>query len=115
VEAEETVALPSLPPPESGPERTGEEAGGPKDEARAIIDSTVDMLSDYQEAHPEEALDVSDVMEKLDVARQHLKTGEDALALKFAKKAREAAEGIVAAKAPAAPRKVVVKKKTVNR
>jgi hypothetical protein len=104
-----------LPPPESGSEGPDEEAGGPGDEARALIDSTVDMLSDYQEAHPEEALDVSDVMEKLDLARQYLKTGEDAKAQKFARKAQEAAEGMVAAGAPAAPKKVVVKRKAVNR
>jgi hypothetical protein len=105
----EGVALPTLPPPESG---TGEEAGGPGDEARAIIDSTVDMLSDYQEAHPEEALDVSDVMEKLDVARQYLKNGEDAKAQKFARKAQEAAGNIIV---PPPPKRVVVKKKTVSR
>jgi len=115
LEDEDTVALPPLPPPESGSEEPGEEAGGPGDEASDLIDSTVDILSDYQEAHPEEALDVSDVMEKLDLARQYLKTGEDAKARKFARKAQEAAEGMVAAEAPAAPKKVVVKRKAVNR
>jgi hypothetical protein len=105
VPEDEGIALPSLPPPEMPAQEPG-------DEAKAIIDATVERLSDYQEAHPEEAIDVADVVEKLDIARQYLKTGEDAKALKFARRAESEAYEMLA---PAAPRKVVVKKRTVNR
>ena len=107
----EGTALPSVPPPETGSKGSG-------DEARAVIRSTVDDLADYQEAHPEEALDFSPVMEKLDIAREMLGSGEDDDALDFARDAQAAANTIMAPKAqgaPSAPKKVVVKKKTVNR
>ena len=102
--SDEGMDLPSLPPPEP--------ALGPGDEANAIIDTTVERLSDHQEAHPEEALDVSEATENLDIARQYLKTGESAKALKFARRAKEAADIMIG---PPLPKKVVVKKKTVNR
>jgi hypothetical protein len=102
----EGVALPAVPPAEAG-------SGG--EDVQRIIDSTLDKLADYQEAHPEEVLDVAPVMEKLDIARDMMKSGENDDALDFAIEAETEADKMTAPKAPLAPRKVVVKKKTVNR
>jgi hypothetical protein len=68
----------------------------------------VDRLADHQEAHPEEALDLAPVMEKLGIARDLLKSGEYDDALDFAKEAALAVEKMLA---PVAPRKPAVKKK----
>jgi hypothetical protein len=68
----------------------------------------VDRLADYQEAHPEEVLDVAPVMEKLDIARDMLKSGDHDDALDFANEARAEADKMTA---PKAPKKVAVKKK----
>jgi hypothetical protein len=95
----EGVALPPVPPAEAG-------AGG--EEARRVIDATVDRLADYQEAHPEEVLDVAPVMEKLDIARDMLRSGEYGDALDFAREAGAEADKLTA---PPAPKKVAVKKK----
>ena len=105
----EDVALPPVPPAE---------AGG--DEARALINSTLDRLAEYQEAHPDEVVDMAPVMEKVDIAREMLGTGANDDALDFAKEASLEAENIMAPKAqeappaqtaPSAPKKVTVKKK----
>jgi hypothetical protein len=97
----EGIALPPVPPAEAGPQASGEEA-------ERIIDSAVDKLANYQEAHPEEAVDVAPVMEKLDIARGFLKSGEYDDALDFARDAEAAVDKMTA---PAAPKKVAVKKK----
>jgi hypothetical protein len=101
VPEDETAALPPVPPAEAGPKGSGEEA-------QKVIDSTVDKLADYQEAHPDEAVDVAPVMEKLDIARDMLKSGEYDDALDFAREAEAAVDRITV---PAAPKKVAVKKK----
>jgi hypothetical protein len=98
---EEPVALPPVPPAEASLQ-------GQDEEARKIIDTTVERLADYQEAHPEEALDVGPVMEKLDIAREFLKSGEYDDALDFA---REAEAAVLAMTAPRAPKRVAIKKK----
>jgi hypothetical protein len=101
----EDVALPIVPPAEAG-------MGG--EEAQAIIDSTLDKMADYQEAHPEEVLDVAPVMEKLDIARDMLRSGSNDDALDFAMEASAEADAIMAPKAPPAPappKKVAIKKK----
>jgi hypothetical protein len=116
----EGIALLSVPPAEAGPKGPGEEgAAGSEDagaaggeEARRVIGSTVDKLADYQEAHPEVALDFTSVMEKLDIARDMLGTGENVDALDFAKDAEAEANRMMA---PAAPKKVVVKKRMAIR
>jgi len=105
----EGIALPSVPPAEAGAgdEKTGAEG----EEARNVIDSTVDKLADYQEAHPEDALDFTPVMEKLDIARDMLKSGENDDALDFAREAEAAADKMTAKEAPAAPKRTPVKRK----
>jgi hypothetical protein len=99
----DTVALRPVPPAEDGPE-------GPGEEARAVIDSTVDILAGYQDVHPEEALDVAPVMEKLNIAREMLKSGEYDDALDFARAAEAAVNKMTA---PAARRRVAVRKKAL--
>jgi len=99
----EDVALAPVPPPEAGED--GEQA-------RALIDSTVDRLAKHQEEHPEEALDVAPVMEKLDMARQMLRSGENDDALDFAKDAAAVVDMMLA---PVATAKVAIKKKKVGR
>jgi hypothetical protein len=97
----ETVALPPVPPAETALKEPG-------DEAKRLIDSALDRLADYQEAHPDEALDVEPVMEKLDIARGFLKSKNDDDALDFARKADAEVNRLTHAKAPA---HVSVKKK----
>jgi hypothetical protein len=99
----EDVALPPVPPAEAGPKGSGEEA-------QKVIDSTVEKLADYQEAHPEESIDVAPVMEKLDIARDFLKSGENDDALDFANEAKAAVDKMTA---PTKPKRVAVKKKKV--
>jgi hypothetical protein len=100
---EETTALPTVPPPEaSGPEPEAQ------NEANRIMGSAVEHLADYQEAHPEEALDVEPAMEKLDIARGFLKSGEYDDALAFAMEADAAVNNLTHA---ASPSRVAVKKK----
>jgi hypothetical protein len=76
-------------------------------------------LADYQEAHPDEVVDVAPVMEKIELAREMLGTGAGDDALDFAKQASSDAERIMAPQAqgapaaPLAPRKVAVKRKNV--
>jgi hypothetical protein len=88
----------SVPPPAAAPQGPapvlptpatpqGPDAGA---EARKIMDSTVDRMSDYQDAHPEEALDMSPVMENLDLARELLKSGDGKKALSYARMAETA-------------------------
>jgi hypothetical protein len=99
----------------AGPEASAE-ARGPQ--ARALIDSTVDRLADHQEANPEQVLDLSPVMEKLDMAREMLRTGEPGDALDFARQAKSEAARLLATPAPMAPlapSKVAVKRKRVHR
>jgi hypothetical protein len=108
----EGIALPAVPPAEAGPKGPGEEGAAGGEEAQKMIDSTLDKLADYQEAHPEEALDVAPVMEKLDIARDMLRSGSNDDALDFAREAKAAVDGMTA---PRAPRKVVVKKKQASR
>jgi hypothetical protein len=95
----EAVALTPVPPAE---------AGSQGEDAQRIIDSTLDKLADYQEAHPEEALDVAPVMEKLGIARDMLKSGSNDDALDFAREADAEANRLTHATAPA---HAVVKKK----
>jgi hypothetical protein len=99
----DTVALPPVPPAEAAAQDHGSD-----EDARMIIDSAVDRLSDYQEAHPEEALDVGPVMEKLDIARGFLESGEYEDALAFA---MEADATVSKMTQPHAPKRVAVKKK----
>jgi hypothetical protein len=103
------VALAPVPPAETG---AGGEEGAAADEARRKIAATMDRLADYQEAHPDEVVDMSPVMEKIDIAREMLGTGAGDDALDFAKEAGAEADKIMAPKAPAppAPRKVVKKR-----
>jgi hypothetical protein len=104
-EASAEARVPSVPTAEAG-------SGG--EDVQRIINSTLDKLADYQEAHPEEALDVAPVMEKLDIARDMLRSGEYDDALDFAMEASVAVDMIVAPKAPLAPappKKVAIKKK----
>jgi hypothetical protein len=102
----EGVALPPVPPAEAGSE--GEDV-------QRTIDSTVDKLADYQEAHPEEVLDVAPIMEKLDIARDMLRSGSSDDALDFAIEAGTEADRMIAPREPVAPKKVVVKKKVAVR
>ena len=76
-----------------------------------MIESTVNKLADYQEAHPEEVLDVAPVMEKLDIARDMMKSGEHDDALTFAKEAEAEADKLTA---PKGPKRVAVKKKVLG-
>ena len=76
-----------------------------------MIESTVNKLSDYQEAHPEEALDVAPVMEKLAMAREMLKSGADDDALDFARAAEAEVKKLTDGPAPARP-SVKKKRKT---
>jgi hypothetical protein len=108
-EASAEARIPSL------PEVPPAEAGSEGEDVQKRIDSTLDKLADYQEAHPEEALDVAPVMEKLDIARDMMRSGSNDDALDFAIEAGAAVDKMTAPKAPAAPKKVVVKKKAVNR
>jgi hypothetical protein len=112
VPEDEGMALPLVPPAEAGAGDEGTHAES--EEARRVIDSTLDRLAGYQEAHPEEAIDVAPVMEKIDIAREMLGTGANDDALDFARDASVEAERILAQNAPmapAAPKKAVVKKK----
>jgi hypothetical protein len=100
---EETVALPPVPPAEAA----GHEEGAGED-AKKIIDAAVDRLADFQEAHPEESLDVAPVMESIDTARGFLNSGEYDDALAFAMEVDAAVNRMTR---PAAPKRVAVKKK----
>ena len=99
----ETVALPPIPPAEAA-----QQEPGTGEEAKKMIDSTQDRLSDYQEAHPDDALDVEPVMEKLDIARGFLSSGEYDDALAFAMEADAAVKKMTR---PAITKRVAVKKK----
>jgi len=81
-----TIQEPAPAPPTPAPPQ-GPDAGA---EAKKIMDSTVERMSDYQDAHPEEALDMSPVMENLDLARELLKAGEGPKALSYARMAETA-------------------------
>jgi hypothetical protein len=99
----ETVALPPVPPAEAARQEPGT-----GEKAKKMIISTVDRLSDYQEAHPDEVLDVEPVMETLEIARGLLKSGEDDDALAFAMEAESAVAKLTK---EVAPRRVAIKKK----
>jgi len=103
----EGYALPAVPPAESGPGGPGEEAGA-DNEARRVIASALDRLADYQEAHPDDVIDVAHVMEKVELAREMLGAGANDDALDFAKDAEAA---VVKMTTPAAPKRVMVKKR----
>jgi hypothetical protein len=108
-EASAEARIPSLPavPP-------AEEWAADGEEARKVINSTLDRLAEYQETHPEEAMDVAPVMEKIDIAREMLGTGANDDALDFAREASVESERILAPKAPvahSAPKNALVKKK----
>ena len=92
------VALPPVPPAEAA-------AGG--EEAQRMIDSTVNRMAEYQEAHPETAVDFAAVTEKLNIARDMLRSGQGDDALDFAREADSEATAIMG---PKAARKVVRKK-----
>jgi hypothetical protein len=100
---EETVALPPVPPAEAA----GHEEGA-GEETEKMLDSALDRLADYQEAHPEESLDMAPVMESIDTARGFLKSGEYDDARAFAMEVDAAVNRMTR---PAAPKRVAVKKK----
>jgi hypothetical protein len=84
---------------------------GPGEEARMMLDFAVERLADYQEGHPDDALDVAPVMEQMDIARGFLKSGEYDDALAFAIEVDAAVNKMTQ---PAAPkREVVLAKKVV--
>ena len=99
-----TVAIPTVPPAKPAPEEPG-------DEAKRMIDSAVERLAEYQEAHPDEDLDVEPVMDKLDIVRKFLKSGNDDDALVSARKAVAEVNRLTHAKATAHV-SVMQKKKT---
>jgi hypothetical protein len=72
-----------------------------------MIDSTVNRMAEYQEAHPETAVDFAAVTEKLNIAKDMLRSGQGDDALDFAREADSKATAIMG---PKAARKVVRKK-----
>jgi len=117
----EGVALATVAPAENG--AGGEEGaaawkgeeGAAAGEARALIKSTMDRLAAFQEAQPDEALDLSPVTDKLDIAREMLGTGAADDALDFAREAGLEADRITAPNAHPESGKTAVKRRRVAR
>jgi len=100
--------MPGYYPPQAPPEMSGmapppgPPAGEAADgkEAQKIIDSTVNRMAEYQEAHLDTAVDFTAVMEKIGIARDMLKAGNNDDALDFAREADSEAVAIMGPKTP---------------